>query len=80
MLLVLKDFLLGQRLIAVSMVPIQKNTIVYGSSDAGRTIHASDSKLNDRMEKIAKLLNIKSHQVGNCTIYGPGDIEVDIAL
>lgn len=38
-MMVLVDYL-GFRLQALSWLPIDPNTIIYGSSDAGRTVHA----------------------------------------
>jgi hypothetical protein len=54
----------GFRLIAMSTLPINENTIVYGSSDAGVTIHTDNSKAIERMRAIADKLNLKEHKVG----------------
>lgn len=70
----------GFRLIALSLIPINSSTIVYGSLDGGETIHHSDPNVNSEMEKIAKALNLKSHLVTSENkefyIFGPSDIEV----
>lgn len=52
----------GFRLIAMSILPVGRNTIVYGSCDAGRNIHATDSELNKLMAKAAKMQNLKPHE------------------
>ena len=54
----------GFRIIAVSILPIHKQTLVYGSSDAGRTVHSSCDELNLELEKAANILNIKPHVSG----------------
>jgi Clustered mitochondria/FYVE zinc finger/Translation initiation factor eIF3 subunit 135/Ankyrin repeats (3 copies)/Ankyrin repeat len=54
----------GYRLLACSCIPIGADTLVYGSNDAGRSIHRDDTKFNELMEEAAKFLNIKPHVVG----------------
>ncbi|EGG14472.1 hypothetical protein DFA_12244 [Cavenderia fasciculata] len=70
----------GYRLLAISSLPLDKKTIVYGSCDGGRTVHDSDPLINEEMKRIASILNIKGHYVGlhqpPTFLYGPGDIEV----
>ncbi|KYR01649.1 hypothetical protein DLAC_01652 [Tieghemostelium lacteum] len=68
----------GYRLLALSQLPINKSTIVYGSCDGGKTVHSSVPEINKEMERIAGILNLKGHIVGlpKTTIFGPGDIEV----
>ncbi|KAF2070369.1 hypothetical protein CYY_008312 [Polysphondylium violaceum] len=68
----------GYRILAISSLPISKQTIVYGSCDGGQTVHDSDTLINNEMERMAKLLNLRGHVVGlnKKTIFGPGDIEV----
>jgi len=39
--------LLGFCLIAVSLLPLKKGSLKYGSSDGGVTVHTDDPKLND---------------------------------
>eukprot|EP01103_Thecamoeba_quadrilineata_P012142 TRINITY_DN3060_c0_g1_i2.p1 TRINITY_DN3060_c0_g1~~TRINITY_DN3060_c0_g1_i2.p1 ORF type:complete len:601 (+),score=88.67 TRINITY_DN3060_c0_g1_i2:86-1888(+) len=70
----------GFRLTAMSILPIGKDTLIYGSNDNGTTIHADDPVLNSKMRKIAKQLNIKPHFSGlsrekSCLIYSASDIE-----
>lgn len=67
----------GYRVVAMSLLPISKETIVYGSADAGKTVHASDPVFNERMAQAAHMLNLKGHKAGlsQTTVFGPADIE-----
>ena len=67
----------GFRLVAVSLLPISSKTIIYGSSDAGRTVHSSDEHFNELMKTTGNLLNVKGHKVGvdSTVVYGAADIE-----
>ena len=53
----------GYRLIAVSKLPINKFSIVYGSNDGGYSVHNSDAKVNELMRDIGQKLNLRGHQV-----------------
>ncbi|EGG13871.1 hypothetical protein DFA_11632 [Cavenderia fasciculata] len=68
----------GYRLLAIARLPINKNTIVYGSHDGGATVHDKDPEVSKEMERIAKILNLRGHKVGRqgVHLYGPGDIEI----
>jgi hypothetical protein len=68
----------GFRMTVMPQLPINANTLKYGSSDAGLTIVKSDKELNKKMKDAALKGNLKGHYVGQNTagkIYGPGDIE-----
>ena len=69
----------GFRLIAMSILPIDKSTIRYGTADGGKTIHASDDVMNQKMKTVARILNLKGHYVASgrqkVKIYGPADVE-----
>ncbi len=67
----------GFRLIAVSMLPLKSGSLIYGSEDAGVTVHAKDRKLNELIEVASKRLNLKPHCCGknNVTVYSPVDLE-----
>ncbi len=65
----------GYRLIACSLLPIGSTTLVYGSNDAGRTVHADCLPLNNMLKQAGKWLNLKPHIVAGTEIYGPADIE-----
>ena len=53
----------------MSVLPITKDTIVYGSGDAGRTMQNSNAVFADKMKLAAKLLNLKPHFVFILFIY-----------
>ena len=42
------------RLVAMSLLPIDHSTIKYGSMDAGSTVHTSDKRLVDMMKQAAR--------------------------
>src|SRR5690349_20535631 len=71
----------GFRLVAMSILPIEKKkTLIYGSSDAGKTVHASDPYFNKMMSQAATKLNLKGHLCGKEKesmkfLHGPTDIE-----
>lgn len=67
----------GYRLVAVCTLPISRDTICYGSCDAGVTVHAKYPECNEAMRLVAASMNIMGHRVGTSdhVIYGPGDIE-----
>jgi len=67
---------LGYRLIAVSIVPVGRDTLVYGSDNQGKVVHASEPKVNELMRQVGLALNLRGHRVRDKKIYGPGDIEV----
>lgn len=48
--------------------------MVYGSNDAGKTVHASEPSLNKTMRNVGKHLGLAKHQLGSATLYSPGDI------
>lgn len=54
----------GYRLIAIAWLPIHKDTLRYGSHDAGRTVHADVPELNEQMRKVGTYLNLAGHHVG----------------
>jgi len=65
----------GYRLIAQSLLPVDKTTIKYGSCDGGHTVHSSIPELNEKMKQAAMQLNLKGHHVFSNLIYGAGDTE-----
>eukprot|EP01128_Nolandella_sp_AFSM9_P005573 TRINITY_DN270_c0_g2_i2.p1 TRINITY_DN270_c0_g2~~TRINITY_DN270_c0_g2_i2.p1 ORF type:complete len:1572 (+),score=354.00 TRINITY_DN270_c0_g2_i2:505-5220(+) len=72
----------GFRVIAEALLPINKDTIVYGSSDGGKvgTVHSSDPNLNMHMSDVGKSLNLLPHIVGGVEVVGPGDQEIHRGL
>eukprot|EP00026_Physarum_polycephalum_P000237 Phypoly_transcript_00237.p1 GENE.Phypoly_transcript_00237~~Phypoly_transcript_00237.p1 ORF type:complete len:1263 (+),score=191.32 Phypoly_transcript_00237:1964-5752(+) len=69
----------GLRLTASTLLPISHGTILYGSHDAGRTIHDKDSVLKDKICQVAKRLNLKDHYCGmdgtSKLMHSPVDLE-----
>lgn len=53
----------GYRLTAMTLLPINSNTIRYGSADAGITMYSSNSKLNELIKKTASRINLEGHLV-----------------
>eukprot|EP00007_Cunea_sp_BSH-02190019_P008714 CAMPEP_0174231676 /NCGR_PEP_ID=MMETSP0417-20130205/2152_1 /TAXON_ID=242541 /ORGANISM="Mayorella sp, Strain BSH-02190019" /LENGTH=1372 /DNA_ID=CAMNT_0015309601 /DNA_START=124 /DNA_END=4238 /DNA_ORIENTATION=- len=53
----------GHRLVATSLLPIGRDTLVYGSDNAGVTVHKSNPKMTELIESLATTLNLKSHPV-----------------
>jgi len=68
----------GFRLIAISILPIHKGTLVYGSDDCGATIWKCNKKFSELMSVAGDKLNLKKHVSGHDgtarkrKIYGPG--------
>jgi hypothetical protein len=72
------EFNLGYRIIASSLLPITKQTIIYGSNDAGRTYFNKNPTFDKIMKKAAEQLNLAGHYVGPDAKhfqYTPADLE-----
>ena len=69
--------LMGFRILSISLLPISKETLCYGSDSGGRIANNNNLKMNSLMERAGKHLNLAPHYVGKnrALIYGPGDIE-----
>jgi Clustered mitochondria len=63
-LMALVDFA-GFRLLAMSLLPIGTDTLLMGSADAGRTVHADCPLVDSLMRRAASRLNLKSHWCGS---------------
>lgn len=73
----------GFRLIASSWLPLGRDTLKYGSADAGVTVHADIPDLNEQMQRAAAYLNLAGHLVGRKdpkVIHSCGDIEAHLGL
>lgn len=55
----------GFRMTAQALLPLGKDSLKYGSSDAGRTVHKDDPEINELIKTAAVSLNIRSHVVGS---------------
>ena len=67
----------GYRCLAISLLPIDKSTLRYGSDSGGRIAKCPDADINALMKKAGESINLAPHFVGSSKslIYGPGDIE-----
>lgn len=75
----------GFRMTAQAILPLNKGkSLIYGSEDAGQTVHASDEKFNNAMKKAAQYLNLRKHVVGlpgkQRELYAAVDIEGHIGM
>eukprot|EP00698_Gefionella_okellyi_P024703 TRINITY_DN8790_c0_g1_i1.p1 TRINITY_DN8790_c0_g1~~TRINITY_DN8790_c0_g1_i1.p1 ORF type:complete len:1139 (+),score=262.92 TRINITY_DN8790_c0_g1_i1:215-3418(+) len=73
----------GFRVTAIAQLPIDKSTLVYGSADGGKTIHADLASVNAVLAQMGKQLNLKMHNVPDehgrpVAMAGPGDLEVHL--
>ena len=65
----------GFRVRCVAVLPIDADTLVYGSTDWGRTVRASSAAYNSAIRALAQQLHLKPHVVGGTTITTPCDLE-----
>lgn len=65
----------GFRVVAISVLPISRDTLRYGSSDGGKTVHDDDVRFTVAMKRLGNKLGLKRHVVGNQSLHSPGDIE-----
>tara|TARA_R110002050_G_scaffold263250_1_gene403711 strand:- start:1097 stop:2467 length:1371 start_codon:yes stop_codon:yes gene_type:complete len=74
----LVDFM-GFRVIAMSVLPIDQSTLVYGSDDGGMSVRNLDPEVNEVMKDAGRLLNLRPHYVGSWSqrkwLSSAGDIE-----
>lgn len=54
----------GYRMIAISVLPIGKDSIRYGSSDSGDHVHADIPELNEKLAEAGRCLNLQPHVTG----------------
>eukprot|EP01119_Soliformovum_irregulare_P007976 TRINITY_DN2065_c0_g1_i20.p1 TRINITY_DN2065_c0_g1~~TRINITY_DN2065_c0_g1_i20.p1 ORF type:complete len:545 (+),score=110.97 TRINITY_DN2065_c0_g1_i20:1188-2822(+) len=70
----------GFRLVAMSVAPINKKSIVYGSNNSGATLFPGNAFLNGKLEKASSILNLKKHVIKGTTLYGPVDMEAHLGF
>jgi hypothetical protein len=58
----------GWRLQAVSVLPIDSDSLVYGSADGGRCVQKRDPKINAMMQEAGRQLNLKRKRFPVATI------------
>lgn len=66
----------GFRMIAESIVPIEPDSLVYGSSTGGRVVRNEDPIVDSEMKAVGLKLNLLPHLVGGKLIHTAGDLEV----
>lgn len=54
----------GYRMIAISVLPIGRDSIRYGSSDSGDHVHADIPELTEKLSDAGKRLNLQAHVTG----------------
>jgi hypothetical protein len=65
---------LGFRVLAFSLLPINRSTLIYGSSNAGKTAK-TDPEFEKVMKSAAEKLNLKVHIVAGTRLWSAADIE-----
>ena len=60
----------NKRLREGKLLPIDNDTLVYGTNDGGLTVHNKDLELSLCMKRAAKILNLQSHVCGLKTVSG----------
>lgn len=65
---------MGHRIVAMPLIPIEKSTLRYGSADGGKTVLAS-RKLGSLARSAALALNLMPHRVGPQVLCLAGDVE-----
>lgn len=71
----------GFRLIATSQLPIDPSeSLVMGSSDAGKTIHEPPAEIEPYVQQIARAFNLREHHCGGKSIPLCVDLEAHIGL
>ncbi|PRP88174.1 hypothetical protein PROFUN_03997 [Planoprotostelium fungivorum] len=73
-LMALVNFM-GQRVICISLLPINYHTLVYGSDDAGLTVKTTSHTMREIMSEVGTEFYLKQHLVNGALIYGPVDCE-----
>lgn len=68
----------GFRIVAMPELPLRGGKIVYGSNNAGRTVHADLPALNAVMQAAGIYLHLADHYVGGKLLSSAGDVESHI--
>ncbi len=66
----------GFRVIAISLLPVSHQTLIYGSNNGGRNFNSADPEVNADMDELGKSMNLQSHKVraDGFRTYLPADI------
>ncbi|CAB1111176.1 unnamed protein product [Ectocarpus sp. CCAP 1310/34] len=65
----------GFRMTAQAVLPVNKESLRYGSDDGGKTVHNDDESLAKKLKAAAKKLNLCTHRVNDKDMYSACDIE-----
>lgn len=65
----------GITVLASSVLPVTKNTLVYGSCDGGQTVVASHDGMNRTVRRLSRQLNLKQHQCQKTVLSLAADVE-----
>jgi hypothetical protein len=68
----------GYRVVALPILPVSKESLVLGSSDAGKTMLNKDVSLTETFRRCAEELYLAAHYVTDMLIYTAGDVEVHL--
>ena len=66
----------GVRITAMTLLPINSETLVLGSNDGGKTMHDADMEGSREAEICCSALNLAPHRINGTLCFGPGDLEV----
>ena len=69
---------LGLSILAMTQLPISDSTLVYGSADAGKSVHFEDAESLALAEQLGTSLNLKPHQskLSSVKVRLPIDMEI----
>jgi len=76
----------GHKIVVLSKLPINKDTLVYGSHNAAYTIQNKNAQMEKMMRTAAERLNLKAHKVRESrsgelkTLHMPVDIEGHLGM
>ena len=66
----------GFRLVCLTVLPISASTLVSGSMDGGRTVHALNAEMIEHIDAVCTDLNLRKHYVSpHVRSKGPADLE-----
>ena len=57
------------------VLPLKDATLIYGSEDAGKTVHNEDGKFYEALRGAASFLNLAEHKVRDVNLCTGGDVE-----
>ena len=65
----------GFRLLAVSLLPLDKCTLVYGSNDGGKTVANTSVEFAEKICALGRALGLKAHSIKGAKLYTGVDCE-----